>query len=62
MSEEQLKQAKKRIFNQAVEIARLRKALEDIKRHQEMVGGSFGLHSATWTIAKKALKETKASK
>ena len=39
--------------------ARLRQALLNIKRHQEIVAGSMGRHSYTWLIANKALEDTK---
>ena len=40
-------------------IAELIKALEDIKRHQEIIGGDFSRWGSTWQIANKALKGVK---
>ena len=45
-----------RIEEDAKEIARLRKALEDIKRHYQLTGNGASSFSAMWLIADKALR------
>ena len=42
----------------ATENDRLRKVLQDIRKHQEMIGGSMTKMSATWHMADKALADT----
>ncbi len=38
---------------------RLEKALKDVKKHQEIVGGKLGVMGTTWKIANDALKGNK---
>lgn len=42
----------------AAENDRLRKALQDIRKHQEIIGGSMTKMGATWHMADKALGDT----
>jgi hypothetical protein len=43
--------ARDEIYRQHDEIVKYRKALEAIKRHQAIAGGSLSVKSATWQIA-----------
>jgi len=42
----------------ANEIERLEKALRDIRKHQEMIGGSLAKMGAIWHMADNALDDT----
>lgn len=42
----------------ACENERLRKSLTDIRKHQEMIGGSLAKMGAVWHMADKALDDT----
>lgn len=42
----------------ATENDRLRKALQDIRKHQEMIGGSLTKMGAIWHMADNALSDT----
>lgn len=39
------------------ERSKLIKALEDIRRHQDLIAGHLSKHSVIWHIADKAIKE-----